>query len=267
MRAALTALIVGLAVGCAEFARFAPVPPAIVGNSATLALPLDVVWERTMRVLATQKPVVKNAHPADFFITTSKATVRLNETQADCGTYSGSPYLRDGRTLTEVAYSVYLQRDGHRTRILVNAEIEVSTESSYDAFEAALKAGKYDIANAGPLLCHALSSLYEPAARLFRAGLPAHFPLHAQPPAGPSQPCQAAGGRDQDALRHRREPVSVARERQGRARQLPGDGARDRAARAEDEGPRALSRAPAGVARALSARYERPLPTPRRRIR
>lgn len=124
MRAALTALIVGLAVGCAEFARFAPVPPAIVGNSATLALPLDVVWERTMRVLATQKPVVKNAHPADFFITTSKATVRLDETQADCGTYSGRPYLKDGRTLTEVAYSVYLQGNEKQTSILVNAEIE-----------------------------------------------------------------------------------------------------------------------------------------------
>ena len=121
MRVAVTALIVGLAVGCAYIA---PEKPTAFGNSAILSLPIDVVWERTMRVLGAQKPVVKSADPADFFITTSKATVRLNETQADCGTYSGSPYLRDGRTLTEVAYSVYLQGNEKQTSILVNAEIE-----------------------------------------------------------------------------------------------------------------------------------------------
>ncbi len=55
---------------------------------------------------------------------------------------------------------------------LADAEIDVSTEPSYDAFEAALREGKYDIANAGPLLCHDVAALYEPAARLERQGVP-----------------------------------------------------------------------------------------------
>jgi len=50
------------------------------------------------------------------------------------------------------------------------ANVEVSTEESYKAFEAALKAGQYDIANAGPLLCYSVKDQYEPIARLERQG-------------------------------------------------------------------------------------------------
>jgi len=120
VRASLTLLIVSLSIGCAHNS---PVKPSALGNSATLAYPLEVVWERTVHVLAAQIPVVQSADFAHFFITTGKATVKLNETQADCAMYSGSPYRKNGRTLTEVAYSVYLQRDGKRASIVVNAEI------------------------------------------------------------------------------------------------------------------------------------------------
>ncbi|MBI5510529.1 MAG: phosphate/phosphite/phosphonate ABC transporter substrate-binding protein [Deltaproteobacteria bacterium] len=50
------------------------------------------------------------------------------------------------------------------------ANVEVMTEPSYEAFEKALVAGKYDIANAGPLLCLKAKALYEPVARLERQG-------------------------------------------------------------------------------------------------
>jgi len=55
------------------------------------------------------------------------------------------------------------------------ANIAVSTEASYAAFEKALKAGKYEIANAGPLLCHAVKEMYEPVVRIERQGTPTYL--------------------------------------------------------------------------------------------
>jgi phosphonate transport system substrate-binding protein len=54
------------------------------------------------------------------------------------------------------------------------ANVEVSTEEGYAAFEAALKKGKYEIANAGPLLCDQLRATYEPIARIERQGQPTY---------------------------------------------------------------------------------------------
>jgi phosphate/phosphite/phosphonate ABC transporter binding protein len=51
----------------------------------------------------------------------------------------------------------------------VQAEIAIDADAaSYEAFEKALHAGKYDIANAGPLLCHAVKDKYEPIAKIER---------------------------------------------------------------------------------------------------
>jgi phosphonate transport system substrate-binding protein len=55
------------------------------------------------------------------------------------------------------------------------ANVEVLTEPSYEAFEKALVDGKYDVANAGPLLCLKARSLYEPIARLERQGSPTYL--------------------------------------------------------------------------------------------
>jgi phosphate/phosphite/phosphonate ABC transporter binding protein len=57
----------------------------------------------------------------------------------------------------------------------VNANLEVKTEESYETFEKALVEGKYDVANAGPLLCHRVKEKYEPVARLERQGSPTYF--------------------------------------------------------------------------------------------
>jgi phosphonate transport system substrate-binding protein len=57
----------------------------------------------------------------------------------------------------------------------VEANIEVTTEDSYEAFEKALLAGKYDVANAGPLLCQRVRDKYEPVARLERQGSPTYL--------------------------------------------------------------------------------------------
>jgi phosphate/phosphite/phosphonate ABC transporter binding protein len=55
------------------------------------------------------------------------------------------------------------------------ASVELQTEGSYESFEAALLAGKYALANAGPLLCHAARNIYEPVARIERQGTPAYL--------------------------------------------------------------------------------------------
>ena len=57
----------------------------------------------------------------------------------------------------------------------VSANLAVETEESYERFEKALLAGKYDVANAGPLLCHRVKDKYEPVARLERQGSPTYF--------------------------------------------------------------------------------------------
>ena len=119
MRATLALLIMSLSVGCQYIV---PVKPT-AENPTTLGLPFGLTYQRTMHALAAQKPGVKRSDTAELLITTDKATVRLNETQADCGTYSGKPYLKDSRTVTTVAYSVRLRDDGDATHITVNTEI------------------------------------------------------------------------------------------------------------------------------------------------
>jgi phosphate/phosphite/phosphonate ABC transporter binding protein len=57
---------------------------------------------------------------------------------------------------------------------LAAANIELATDPSYDLFMTSLKAGKYDIVNAGPLICHTASDLYEPVVRLERQGVPTY---------------------------------------------------------------------------------------------
>ena len=56
-----------------------------------------------------------------------------------------------------------------------NANVEVLTEASYEAFEKALTDGKYDLANAGPFLCLKAKTLYEPVARIERQGSPTYL--------------------------------------------------------------------------------------------
>jgi hypothetical protein len=121
MRSALCLAISVLCFGCAYNA---PVKPSVLENTAGLSVSPDVAWQRAMRVLAAQGAMVKIADKAQGIITTDKATVRLNEVQADCGNIWGIPYLKDSRTMTEVAYSVYLLGDGNRTSVTVNTKIE-----------------------------------------------------------------------------------------------------------------------------------------------
>jgi phosphonate transport system substrate-binding protein len=57
----------------------------------------------------------------------------------------------------------------------IKANIEVTSEPSYEAFEAGLKAGMYDLANAGPLLCREVRDRYESVVRLERQETPTYF--------------------------------------------------------------------------------------------
>ncbi len=120
MRVTLALLIMSLGSGCAYLA---PAKPS-TENPTTLGLPFGLVSERTMHALATERPAVKSRDKEGLLITTDKVVVRLNETQADCGTFAGKSYLKDSRTLTNVAYSVHLREDGDATHVTVKSEIE-----------------------------------------------------------------------------------------------------------------------------------------------
>lgn len=52
----------------------------------------------------------------------------------------------------------------------VSANIAIANATDYASFEAAIKEGKYDIANAGPLLCVSAREHYEPIAKIERQG-------------------------------------------------------------------------------------------------
>lgn len=55
------------------------------------------------------------------------------------------------------------------------AQIAVTTEETYEEFERALQQGKYDLVNAGPLLCQQVKSQYEPLAKIERQGTPTYL--------------------------------------------------------------------------------------------
>ena len=57
----------------------------------------------------------------------------------------------------------------------LQANVTLHTESSYEAFAEALRHGKYDFANAGPMLCYELRAEYEPLVRLERQGTPTYL--------------------------------------------------------------------------------------------
>jgi phosphate/phosphite/phosphonate ABC transporter binding protein len=80
-----------------------------------------------------------------------------------------------GRTPAVKASAARWQPLGSFVGEAVDANVEVTTEASYESFESALKAGKYDLANAGPYLCHAVRDTYEPIAKLERQGSPTYF--------------------------------------------------------------------------------------------
>lgn len=78
--------------------------------------------------------------------------------------------LRLGRVPANEASAARWQPLGAYLGEAAESNIEVATESSYEEFEKALKGGKYDLANAGPLLLGNVKELYEPVAKLERQG-------------------------------------------------------------------------------------------------
>ncbi len=59
----------------------------------------------------------------------------------------------------------------------VGASIEVRTAESYEQFEKELMVGKYDLVNAGPLLCSKVEKQYVPVVRVERQGTPTYLGL------------------------------------------------------------------------------------------
>lgn len=116
-------LVVGLILmsGCTYNA---PVAPAQVDNRTTVAILYESAFNKALAVLSADGYGIKSADRTNGIITTEKKLVRLDETQGDCGNIWGIPYLKDTRTTTHVAYSLFIQPRGSETSITVNTTID-----------------------------------------------------------------------------------------------------------------------------------------------
>lgn len=110
-----------LLAGCAYNA---PLQPASIRNYSVVAMPIETAWVRTFNALSNSGAMITSADRSQGLISTGKQTIRLTETEADCGNLWGIPYLKDSRTMTDVTYAVRLQDEGPSTRITVNTRIE-----------------------------------------------------------------------------------------------------------------------------------------------
>lgn len=57
----------------------------------------------------------------------------------------------------------------------ISANLDLMSTGSYEEFKQSLREGKFDLANAGPMLCHEVRDQYEPIARIERQGAAHYF--------------------------------------------------------------------------------------------
>ena len=86
-------------------------------NKAVLDIPFEQAWQKTINTLFSQGYLIKVADKNNGIITTERKSVKLNETQADCGNIWGLAYTKDERT-------THVQKAENNTIITVNTNIE-----------------------------------------------------------------------------------------------------------------------------------------------
>ena len=93
-------------------------------NKAVLDIPFEQAWQKTINTLFSQGYLIKVADKNNGIITTERKSVKLNETQADCGNIWGLAYTKDERTTTYVVHSIHVQKAEGNSIITVNTNIE-----------------------------------------------------------------------------------------------------------------------------------------------
>lgn len=120
-RFAIAILFCIVLVGCVYH------PPSKIefNNQTSLSMDYIRVWQNAIQTLALAGYLIKISDQQNGIITTEKKTVQLDETQADCGDLGGFSYIKDKRTVTDIALSIILKNSGQeKTEVVVNSQIE-----------------------------------------------------------------------------------------------------------------------------------------------
>lgn len=102
-----------------------PSMPDKIDNKAIVNLPYEKAWLIAHQILASEGYPIQNSFKEFGTIASGTKTVKLQTTDADCGSYMGFAYLSDNRTVTTVSYLLFLKdlNDG-KTEVTVHTEIE-----------------------------------------------------------------------------------------------------------------------------------------------
>jgi len=120
MKHILITLYILLIGGCAG----APTKPQHLKNSDVINKSFDDTWNKAMQVLAADGYPIATTSKESGIISTSPKTMRLNETQANCGSAFGIDYMGDYRVTTKVVHSIILQKQKSETQVTINTQID-----------------------------------------------------------------------------------------------------------------------------------------------
>ena len=104
----LATLILGLIIGCAATYKQ---PTAITQDVVvTLKGSDEDIFNAAKQTLIMEGYQIMNADQLSGTISTALKRMKLNETQADCGTTMGLPYIKDNRTFTSVSIGLIINK-------------------------------------------------------------------------------------------------------------------------------------------------------------
>ncbi|HEX9022796.1 MAG TPA: hypothetical protein VF799_03050 [Geobacteraceae bacterium] len=83
--------------------------------SDTIKVPYDEAWQKTLQVLSAHGFAIDSSNKKGGVISAAETAVKLNERQADCGTFHGISYLRDYRTSTYMTIVIDLEKISDKT--------------------------------------------------------------------------------------------------------------------------------------------------------
>lgn len=123
-------LIAILMLGCAATYK----PPVLTPTeyTGTISASKERLFNLTKQVLAMEGYQIQNSDEKSGTITTSFRQKKLNEAHCDCGTTMGLPYIKDNRTVTNVALGIIVEDN----KLIIKANITGEYLKSVDAVQS-----------------------------------------------------------------------------------------------------------------------------------
>jgi len=105
-------------IGCAATYQ----PPTIIAKTIVESIQgsKEDIFNTTKQVLIMEGYQIQNSDYKSGTISSSPKRMKLDETQCDCGTTMGLPYIKDNRTFTTVSFGIIVNEN----KISIKATIE-----------------------------------------------------------------------------------------------------------------------------------------------